>query len=99
VKYQLLTAWPIGQFCIEAGTELNLSKPASEMSNWEKLADGRVPPAGAIALDEEARGLMKWAHPSRGHPSRDAVPSALSGLEFKLDGERIIGFRRKGKGK
>lgn len=95
MRYQLTQGFVVGQFLIPPGTEINLSKPESEMTDWEKLAQGRVPPAGAIPLDDEARELVEWAHPSRQHPSRTPLPAELSGLEFKLDGNRVVGWRRK----
>lgn len=96
--FQLRTSWPIGQFLIPAGTQLDLSagKSEAELSDWEKLALGHVPgPETIIPLDDEARALMEWTHPTRAHPSRDALPDVLRGFEFKFDGDRIVGWRRK----
>jgi hypothetical protein len=64
MKFQLdQTGWPIGQFVVPAGTTLDLGKPESQMTDWEKLARGRAPPMNALALDDEAEQTMQRAHP------------------------------------
>ena len=62
MRYQLLTAWPIGQFCIEAGTTIDLNIPQQFWTDNAKLAYGRIPPPDAIALDRECRDFMKKAY-------------------------------------
>jgi hypothetical protein len=97
LRYQLTQGFVIGAVLIPAGETIDLdpNKSEAQLSDFSKLARGHIPPAEAIALDDEARELIAWAHPSRQHPSRTPLPAELSGLEFKLDGNRVVGWRRK----
>jgi hypothetical protein len=60
MKYQISGGgWPIGGWLIPAGTIIDLDgKAEHQLTEWERLARGRVPPRDAIALDDEAYALM-----------------------------------------
>jgi len=54
--YQLQANWPVGAAVIPSGTVINTARS----DDWSVLARGRMPPADAIVLDEEAyRALLK----------------------------------------
>jgi hypothetical protein len=63
VKYQLLGAWPVGQFCIEAGTVIDLSGT----DQWSQLVKGLPPPLTAMPLDRYTWEWMKLLHPGETH--------------------------------
>jgi hypothetical protein len=68
MKYQISGGgWPIGQWLVPAGTIIDLDGKADhQLTEWERLAQGRVPPRDAIALDDETYALMVNAHETRG---------------------------------
>ena len=73
MKFMLQTPWPIGQFCIDAGVTIDLGKPEAQLSDWEKLARGRIPPIDALALDEECAQHMRRCYPGFLHRLRKAT--------------------------
>jgi hypothetical protein len=60
MKYQISGGgWPIGGWLIPAGTIIDSDgKAEHQLSEWERLAKGRLRPRDAIALDGEAYPLM-----------------------------------------
>jgi hypothetical protein len=52
MRWQLAGDWPVGQFCIPAGTVL--SSGAGEAPIWNGIALPMPPPINAVALDEDA---------------------------------------------
>jgi hypothetical protein len=60
MKYQIRNGWPIGGVLIPADTIIDLpeGKPEHLLTEWERLAKGRIPPHDAIALDDETYALM-----------------------------------------
>jgi hypothetical protein len=62
MRWQLAGDWPIGQFCIPAGTVL--SSGAGEAPIWNGVALPMPMPINSAALDEEAALLMlQWYEP------------------------------------
>jgi hypothetical protein len=60
MRYVLTTPFAIGQFCIPAATVINGDKvDESEMTQWERLAQGHCPPIDAVALDWDA-SIVMW---------------------------------------
>ncbi len=62
MKYQISGGgWPIGSWLIPAGTIIDNpdTKAEHELTRWERLARGRIPPRDAIALDDETYELMR----------------------------------------
>jgi hypothetical protein len=71
MRFQMLQDWPISQFCISAGTFLNLDKPEAQMTQCERWAENRTPPLNAIlALDWECAWVMHEAYPEFRHRLR-----------------------------
>jgi hypothetical protein len=71
VRYQISGGgWPIGSWLIPAGTIIDLpeGKAEHELTEWERIARGRLPPRDAIALMEETYQAMRAAYegPARG---------------------------------
>lgn len=55
--------WPIGAVLIPAGTIISLDNKAEhQLTEWERLARGRIPPMDAIALDQEAWEAMAQSY-------------------------------------
>ena len=64
MHFQVNTGWAIGQFLIPAATIINIAdKPDAELSEFERLAKGRIPPLDACALDADAAILLWRAYP------------------------------------
>jgi len=64
MKYQLRDhGWPIGQFCIPAGTVIDTD--ASDQ--WSTLAKGWPPPLNAQPLDQLTYDRMKKTYPGLAH--------------------------------
>jgi hypothetical protein len=68
MKYQLLGAWPINQFCIPAGTIIDLNGT----DQWSQLAKNRPPPLNAMPLDRYTWEWMKKLH--RGETHQIVIP-------------------------
>jgi hypothetical protein len=52
---------------IPADTIINPEgKAEHELTEWERIAKGRVPPRDAIALDDETFAVMRAAHEGHG---------------------------------
>jgi hypothetical protein len=66
LRFQLLIAWPIGQFCIDAGVTIDLNTPRQLWNENVKLAYGRIPPHDVIYMDREAVALWKKAYAHAG---------------------------------
>jgi hypothetical protein len=64
MKFQVNTGWPVGQFLIPASTIIDIGdKPEHELSEYERLARGRIPPLDAVALDADAAIAIWRAYP------------------------------------
>jgi hypothetical protein len=61
--YQLLGPWPVGQFCIPAGTVIN----SAGTDQWSQLAKGLPPPLTAMPLDRHTWQRMKELYPDQIH--------------------------------
>jgi len=62
VRYQVSGGgWPIGSWLIPAGTIIDLpeGRAEHELTEWERIARGRLPPRDAIALTEETYQAMR----------------------------------------
>lgn len=63
MRFQINQGWAIGQFLIPASTVIDLvGKAENELTEFERLARGRVPPIDAIcvcARDALATALTK----------------------------------------
>ena len=46
MRYQLLKAWPVGQFCIEAGTVID----TDANDQWSQLVKNLPPPLTAMPV-------------------------------------------------
>lgn len=74
MRYQLLTPWPVGQFCVEAGTVIDLNKPEVEYTQPEKLVEGHTPPLfSTLALDWDCAETMWRNYPEFRHKLRRAL--------------------------
>jgi hypothetical protein len=65
VRYQISGGgWPIGAVLIPGATIIDLpeGKAEHEMTEWERIAKGRLPPRDAISLDEETYAAMQAAY-------------------------------------
>jgi hypothetical protein len=58
LRFQLLGPWPVGQFCIPSGEIID----GAGEGDWNRLAQGRVPPIECVALDQEAYDLLVLHH-------------------------------------
>ena len=63
MRYQLLKAWPVGQFCIEAGTVID----TESNDQWSTLVKHLRPPLNVMALDKATWLWMKALHPGETH--------------------------------
>jgi hypothetical protein len=68
MKYQLAGhGWPIGQWLIPVGTVIDHTKTPEQMTDWEKLALGKLPPLNAVALDDDCAEAMANGYPGHRH--------------------------------
>jgi hypothetical protein len=64
MRYQINQGWPIGQFLIPPSTTIDIAdKPDHELSEFERLAKGRIPPIDVCALDADAAIALWRAYP------------------------------------
>lgn len=81
MKYQLAQhGWPIGQFLIPVGTIIDLTKDPEQMNDWEKLAQGKLPPLNALALDDDCANAMEQGYPGHLYLLHKAPGVSASGL-------------------
>jgi hypothetical protein len=67
MRFQITQGWPIGQFLLPPATVIDLGdKEDHELTEYEKLAKGRIPPIDICALDADcAIAMMRfypWSH-------------------------------------
>jgi hypothetical protein len=60
MRFQINQGWAIGQTLIPASTIIDIAdKPDHELTEFERLAKGRIPPLDATALDYDS-ALVLW---------------------------------------
>jgi hypothetical protein len=88
MRFQIANGWPIGQFLIPAGVVINIGdKEDCELTEYEKLAKGRIPPIDICALDADCAVAMWRFYPF----SRDRLRRELSPFETETF-ERLLGM-------
>jgi hypothetical protein len=98
MRYQLVDhGWPIGQWLIPAGTIIDLSKPDTQLTDFEKLAKGRVPPLNALALDPECVELMRTAYHSHHHLLRSDVTQWEKDIKWNAAVREVVAEAKKEK--
>jgi hypothetical protein len=71
VRFQVNQGWPIGQTLIPAATVIDIGdKPEHELSEFERLARGKIPPLDATALDYDSALTLWRAYPEHRHRLR-----------------------------
>ena len=71
MRYQISGGgWPIGSWLIPAGTIIDLpeGKAEHELTEWERIARGRLPPRDAVAL--MSRPIKQWSSNTKSGRSR-----------------------------
>jgi hypothetical protein len=64
MRFQINQGWAIGQFLIPPSTIIDLAdKQDYELTPFEQLAKGRVPPIDVCALDADAAIVLWRAYP------------------------------------
>jgi hypothetical protein len=63
MKYQLLGAWPVQEFCIPAGTIID----TTATDQWSMLVKHLRPPLNAMPLDKYTFEWMQKLYPGEKH--------------------------------
>jgi hypothetical protein len=71
MKYQLMSAWPVGPWLIPQNTVID----TSVQDQWTPVVQGNVPPPNSVCLDTETYRAMLNAYPLQLHSAIVAGPN------------------------
>ena len=70
MRFQISQGWLVGQTLIPASVIIDLTKPDHALTEFDRLAKGRVPPIDIVSLDYDCALTMWCRYPEFRHRLR-----------------------------